>query len=69
MSVIPEVGKYYWIRLYRDDARWQIARRAMSSKSMIVEQCWFVFDEPDLADLEYYYTEVNEIGPEICPPL
>lgn len=70
MSTIrPEVGKFYWIRLYRDDAEWRMAKRDFSNKAMVAERCWFVFDtDPDTCDLEYYDTEVNKVGPEIVPP-
>lgn len=67
-AMIPEVGHYYWIRLYRDDAAWQIARWDESGQSMTGEHVWFIFAEPEFADLEYYETEVNEVGPEIVPP-
>jgi hypothetical protein len=74
--ICGEFGNYaghlvglYWIRLYRDDAEWRIARRSFSMKSMTAELCWFLFDDdPVDADLEYYDTEINEVGPEIVPP-
>lgn len=64
MSVVPEVGHCYWIRLYRDDAPWEPARRARSENCMTVDYCWLLFG----GDCEYYDTEVNEIGPEIILP-
>jgi hypothetical protein len=60
----PRLGKYYWIRLYRDDAPWQIAIRAISVKANNFEYCWRIIG----SDLEYWDTEVNIIGPEIVPP-
>ena len=68
-TIVPEVGKYYWVRVYRNDARWRIARRSMSRKAMVAELCWFIFEgDADDGDLEYYDTEINEVGPEIVPP-
>lgn len=65
--MIPEVGKYYWIRTYRDDAPWRIAKRVMS-RYIKAECCWSIMEDAELADLEYYDSEVNEVGPEIVSP-
>lgn len=63
------VGKYYWIRLYRDDAEWRVALRYLNTQTYV----WLVIDDnptnTDSPYIEFYYdTEVNEVGPEIVPP-
>lgn len=55
-----EVGKFYCVRFYRDNAPWQPARRVSTDYG----DGWEVLGiEPDMYD-----TEVNEVGPEIIPP-
>lgn len=59
----PEVNKYYWVRLYRNDAPWQPARRIVTDYSDL-RLGWSIFG----VEVDYYDTEVNEVGPEIVPP-
>ena len=58
----PEVGKYYWIRLYRDDAEWRPAQLVTNQDRN--ETWWEIIGQTDA----YYDTEINEIGSEIVPP-
>ncbi len=64
MAAQVEVGKYYWIRLYRDDAQWQPAQRVGNNDPRNPDEWWLVIGE----EVDYYDTEVNEVGPEIVAP-
>lgn len=62
MKIIPEVGKYYWVRFYQDDAEWEPAHLYHISEAGLGH--WMRFDSHD----PWYDTEINQIGPEIIPP-
>ena len=59
-----EVGKLYWVRMYRDDAPWEPAKRVESDKCNTLDYCWKLIGN----EVEGWETEVNEVGPEILPP-
>ena len=58
----PEVGKYYWVRFYRDDADWRPAQRMEDPNNG--NQWWEICGE----DIPYHDTELNILGPELIPP-
>lgn len=56
-------GKYYWVRFYRDNAEWEPAQFCYTSTDGC--QNWRRINSEE----EWYGTEVNQIGPEIVPPV
>lgn len=62
MSDERHAGKYYWVRFYRDNADWEPAELYK-----ILEHGAEIWARIN-SEVEWYHTEVNEVGLEIIPP-
>lgn len=57
--MIPEVGKFYWVRIV-NTVNWQPAERVHTDCG----DGWSLLR----VDADYYDNEIGEVGPEIIPP-